>query len=303
LTTATQPRALGALEWPTWLTLAGCYGVWLLATWFSAVLPLWVFLPVTILCVTLHWSLQHEALHGHPTRSPLINEALVFPPLGLLIVFRCFRESHIRHHDDAQLTLPGIDPESWYLPAEQLAALPAPLRLLLRINNTLAGRLVLGPAVLIVRAVADDLRRFARCDVEIFKAYLAHAAGLALVLWWLLAVCGIDFWFYLFAVAFPAFSLLTIRTYAEHQAAPERGARTAIIEASPFFALLYLNNNLHVVHHAHPGVPWYRLPRLYREDRQAYRDSNGGYGFDGYGDLFRRHLFRAKEPLAFPLER
>ena len=43
-----------------------------------------LFVLIAAPLVTLHSSLQHEALHGHPTRSAALNEALVFPPLGLL---------------------------------------------------------------------------------------------------------------------------------------------------------------------------------------------------------------------------
>lgn len=297
-----ESRAPIAPEWPTWATLAGCYAAWGLSTWYAAVLPPWVFLPVTILSVTLHWSLQHEALHGHPTRNRAVNEALVFPPLGLLIVYRMFRESHLRHHTDDLLTDPRLDPESWYLTRERFAALPAPVRAVLRLNNTLAGRMLVGPAVIVARSIVEDGRRLLAGDRDVALAYLLHGAGAALVLGWVVGVCGIDAWLYLLGVAYPALSLLTIRTYAEHQAAAEVGPRTAIIEASPFFGFLFLNNNLHVVHHAHPGVPWYALPALYRAGRRAYRLRNGGYGFDGYGEMFRRHLFRAKEPVAHPLD-
>ena len=41
--------------------------------------------------VALHSSLQHEALHGHPTRHAPVNEALVFLPLGLFYPFRRFK--------------------------------------------------------------------------------------------------------------------------------------------------------------------------------------------------------------------
>jgi hypothetical protein len=55
-------------------------------------------------------------LHGHPTRSAALNEALVFPALGLFVPYRSFRDTHLRHHNDANLTDPYDDPESWYLP-------------------------------------------------------------------------------------------------------------------------------------------------------------------------------------------
>ena len=44
----------------------------------------WVVLaPLGAYLVALHGSLQHEALHGHPTRSAVVNELLVFLPVSL----------------------------------------------------------------------------------------------------------------------------------------------------------------------------------------------------------------------------
>ena len=60
-----------------------------------------------------------------------------------------------------------------------------------------------------------------------------------------------------------------IRTYLEHQAAEETEARTVIVERGGPFALLFLNNNLHAVHHERPSVPWYRIPAIYRAERAA----------------------------------
>ena len=74
-------------------------------------------------------------------------------------------------------------------------------------------------------------------------------------------------WAYLLA-AWIGHALLKIRTYLEHRAHEAPRARTVIIEDRGPLALLFLNNNLHVVHHCHPAVPWYRLPAtLCREPR------------------------------------
>ena len=76
---------------------------------------------------------------------------------------------------------------------------------------------------------------------------------------WLLAVGAMPVWAYLLA-AYLGWSLLKIRTFLEHRAHEAARARTVIIEDRGPLALLFLNNNFHVVHHMHPGVPWYRLP-------------------------------------------
>ena len=50
--------------------------------------------------VALQSSIMHEVLHGHPTRSALANEVLVFLPIGLVWPFRRFKSIHLRHHAD-----------------------------------------------------------------------------------------------------------------------------------------------------------------------------------------------------------
>jgi fatty acid desaturase len=54
--------------------------------------------------------------------------------------------------------------------------------------------------------------------------------------------------------------------------------------------LLFLYNNLHVVHHDRPGLPWYRIPAFYRAHRAAIVAANGGLVYDGYADVARRYL-------------
>ena len=66
-------------------------------------------------------------------------------------------------------------------------------------------------------------------------------------------------------------------------------------------ALLFLNNNLHVVHHMHPRVAWYRLPRLFAENRARYLRRNDGYYYRSYAEVFRKHFLRAKDPVPHPL--
>ena len=77
--------------------------------------------------------------------------------------------------------------------------------------------------------------------------------------------------------------------------------RTVIIEDRGFFAFLFLNNNLHVVHHMHPGVPWYRLPALYRRGKERFCQVNDGYVYRSYGEIFRRFFWKAKDPVPHPL--
>lgn len=292
------------VEWPTVAALAACYFVWLAATY---ALPrtdgpvMVAVLVLLILSTTFHTSLQHEALHGHPTRRRGINEALVWLPLGLFIPFQRFRALHLAHHCDSALTDPYDDPESFYRAGRDWARLSRPAKVLLTVNNTLAGRLLIGPALSLGAFAAGEARRIAAGERGVARAWVHHLAGFGLVTTWLIGVAGLSPVVYAALVAYPAFGLLMLRTFAEHQAHEDVGARTAIVERGGLFALLFLNNNLHVVHHSHPRAPWYTLPVLYRDDRDRYLAANGGYRFSGYGEIARRFLFRTKEPVVHPI--
>ena len=62
------------------------------------------------------------------------------------------------------------------------------------------------------------------------------------------------------------------------------------MESNVVFGLLYLYNNLHVVHHQKPTIPWYDIPAHYREHRPELLASNGHFVYKGYAQLARRFL-------------
>ena len=300
LSTMKQDRFdLTNLEWPTLALLVACYLAWGLATAFHESLGPVLLILIVAPLVTLHSSLQHEALHGHPTRSAALNEALVFPPLGLLFPYRRFKSLHLRHHNDQTLTDPYDDPESFYYAASDWGNLPAWLRKVLAFNNTFVGRFTIGPLVMLVGFVASEVRLIQKSERQVLRAWVNHLIGIAAVFAWTFLVCGLPVWLYV-GIAYLGLSILTIRTFAEHQAHEAAGGRSVIVEASPVFALLFLNNNLHYVHHAHPRVPWYDLPRLYRARKSEFLAANESYSFCGYGEMLRRYLFRTKSPVPHP---
>ena len=85
----------------------GCFAVILGSHW----LGLWLSTLLLIPLVTLWLSVQHELLHGHPTRSLLLNKLLGYAPFAVWYPYTLYRDSHLLHHNDEDLTLPGIDPE------------------------------------------------------------------------------------------------------------------------------------------------------------------------------------------------
>lgn len=291
-----------SMEWPTLFLIFTCYGLW-----FAVGVLLWPAWPIAALvvmalCVALQSSLVHEVLHGHPTRNASINEALIFLPIGVSWPFRRFKTLHLRHHADERLTDPFDDPESYYLALWRHSEMPAWLRGLLRVNNTMVGRLILGPWLSVIGLVLGDIRLMREGDLSIQSAWLLHAAGLAVVVFIVTFVFAMPFWLYVLGAVWPGLSLISIRTYAEHQWSEDPEGRTIIVEKTPL-GLLFLNNNLHFVHHARPTAAWYQLPSLFRERRDEWVRLNKGYVFPNYFTLLKAYAFKAKEPVTHPVLR
>jgi len=278
------------------------YAVWTAGTTFLSEFGLPLGMVLTALAIALHSSLQHEVIHGHPVANRTIAQALVFPAIILVIPYLRFRDTHLAHHQDAVLTDPYDDPESNYLDPAVWERLPRVVRFLLSLNNTLLGRLLLGPVISQVSFMLSDWRKMRAGDDTVLRGWLWHIPALVPVVVWLAFVAEMPVWAYLVS-AYAAISILKIRTFLEHQAHERARGRTVIIEDRGLLAFLFLNNNLHVVHHMHPRVPWYRLPEIYSANRTRYLTRNDGYRYKSYGEVFRRYLFKAKDPVPHPIWR
>lgn len=288
------------VEWLTVGLIAVTYAVVMALAWFHASLAWWVILPVGAYFAALHTSLQHEVLHGHPTGNRLLNEAMVFPNLTLWLPYLRYRQTHLTHHNDSNLTDPRLDPESYYMLPEHWAEVGGIRRAVFQFNQTLAGRMLIGPAVSILRFWPAEFRNIAQGNRETLKAWAWFAVSSAMSLYFVIAIAGMPLWEYLVLIAYPGISLALVRSFCEHQAAENVDHRTIIVEASPFWSLLFLNNNLHVAHHARPALAWYKLPGFYRAERQRLISQNNGYLMRGYGEIFRRFLFKSKESIPYP---
>ncbi len=291
--------APGTTEWPTIVLLIATYGFWAMATTLITDISPLLGIAVAALAIAQFSSLQHEVLHGHPFRSRALNEALVFPALTVTIPYGRFRDTHLAHHHDPHLTDPYDDPESNYMDPAVWSRLPMFVRAVLRFNNTLMGRIVIGPLVGNALWLRSEARLLWAGNRAVQRAWLLHAAGLVLMAFWL-APAPMTLGAYL-AAAYLAQSLLKIRTFLEHRAHTMPRARTVVVEDRGPLALLFLNNNLHSVHHSHPNVAWYRLPALYTAQREMVLLRNDGYVYRSYLDVFRAHFLRAKDPVPHPL--
>jgi fatty acid desaturase len=285
------PRSRFAVEWPTVLLTLTIYGGWALLCWFWAAIPYPFLFLLGGWMVAWHGSLQHEVIHGHPTRFRAINDAIGWVPLSLWLPYQIYKRSHLRHHNDEWLTDPIEDPESYYLTGAHWQRTGAFGRVLTSINNTLPGRLVIGPFIALAAFYSSEIGFILRGNFRNLGIWARHSLGVAAILYWALAICDMPVWVYLTAFAYSGLGLSRLRSFAEHHYADSKEERTAIVESTPAFGLLFLHNNLHIVHHTKPQIAWYDIPALYRKNRETFVQMNGGLVYNGYLDVARRYFF------------
>ncbi len=293
-------RRRRGVEWPTAALVAVIYAAWLLLTWFHTALPWPLLFVAGAWTVAWHAALQHELIHGHPTRHPWLNRALGLPPLLLHLPYDRYRALHLAHHRDDRLTDPLDDPETQYFTLSGWRALGPFGRGAVRVTERLAGRLVIGPIWAIGRFAWEEAGAVRRDAPGVRRAWTWHAGGLAVVLAWVVGVCGMNLWTYAACFWLPGMALLLLRSFAEHRAAPHPEHRTAIVEHAPVLGLLFLFNNLHLAHHERPGLAWYRLPAWYRHERERMLRKNGGLVYRGYADVMRRYLLAPHDQPVHP---
>lgn len=285
-------RVQGAI---TWIVLLCVYGAWLGLTYYATALPWWLLMATGGYIVCLHGSLQHEAVHGHLTGSFRWSTVLVMWPLMLWIPYTRYRTLHEAHHDCPDLTDPIDDPESFYWTAERWGSLGALRRGLVIVNQTLAGRLLIGPLLALSAFWHAEAQRIAAGDRCIAVEWLVHGLAAGAVLGWISGVGGLPIWQYLLLFVWPATSLTLLRSYTEHRTGESNEARTALIEGSFATRLLFLNNNLHLVHHSHPELPWHAIRKMFLVRRDEWLERNGGFYYKSYWDVARKFLVRAKD--------
>ncbi|ANL31863.1 fatty acid desaturase protein (plasmid) [Rhizobium phaseoli] len=296
----TSQLSIAEFEWQTILLSGAIYGGFLSISWF------WQSIPTVLLMVAGGWlvawqgSLQHELIHGHPTRNQWINDAIGWPSLSLWLPYAIYREAHLLHHRDEHLTDPVEDPESTYFTQAAWERMGPVGKKIAEWNMTLLGRLTIGPLVMIISFLAQEASHIMNGSRERMQIWLWHSLSIIAILFWVIFVCKMPLWLYLFGFVYLGAALTRLRSYAEHRYADHHDERTAIVENSSVFGLLFLYNNLHVLHHQRPAIPWYRIPHLYRRDRELLVEINGGLLYDGYLDVARRFLLKPHDDPRHP---
>lgn len=278
-------------ELPTWLLIVTIYGGWVATVAWWQTLGL---LPSTLLLIwltTWYMSLQHELIHGHPTRFPRLNQLFGMLPFSIWYPYGAYRDLHLTHHIDEDLTVPETDPESYYFTRRRWARFNGVQRQLVRVRNTFPGRFLLAPLLTMFWALASIWHALVQRDRPAMVMWLVHFILLVPVTGWL-HTHDFPLAWYLFGVTGPMLAVTSVRSFLEHRAEEAPEARSVINEAGLFWRLLFLNLNYHSVHHDLPRVPWYGLPVVYRAGKAAWLRRNQGFFVKGYGELMRQHLIR-----------
>lgn len=294
-------RLCNRLEIPTWIVIFSVYGAWLTLTLYFNHIPWYAMAVFAPLVIAWQGSLRHEATHGHPINRTIAT-LVGYPPLGLLDPFLLYRKAHIAHHRNEHLTDPEVDPESYYVHRDSWAQMPKWLRGLLIVNQTFAGRMLLGPLIGYSRYYWHEAKALLRGDFSHARIWAEHVLLVAAVLYFVTQICGISAWQYFMFFVYPGASVGMIRSFYEHRYDAEPLGRCVVVEKSPFFQLLFLNNNFHAVHHDKPGLPWYMLDERYAEKKEYYQAMGMSYTVQSYGELMWHYMFRPIFHPVHPLE-
>lgn len=284
-----QLRWLWRSEFPTWGLIVTIYGGWFGTFVFAESLGTGLTTVLLIWFTAWYMSLQHELIHGHPTRYARVNQLLGLLPLAVWYPYGLYRDSHLAHHRNELLTYPQDDPETYYFSHQSWQRFGPVRRRLIRLRNTFPGRLLLGPLIDIAATLRQLLSDFCRFRLSAILMWLVHGLLLLVVFRWI-TEHGMSVGWYLLAVSYPALALTKVRSFYEHRADDNPAARSVINEAGAGWRLLFLNLNYHSVHHDLPGIPWYALRTIYLLNRQGYQQRNQGFVVKGYRHWLRHFL-------------
>ena len=276
-------------EWPTWVVIFLVYMLWWIVLDNHEIIPFASVLLILIL--TFYGSLQHELIHGHPTNNQKINDLLACPPLGLWCPYLIYKYSHLTHHNNANLTVPDSDPESYYVSEERWDGLSKWRQKLAIFNMTLFGRFILGPLwsfVFLRRQMLKSLRRSTLSDAFIWISHELLSLTMLLFIWFFFEVNILIY----IGCTYIAQSLTLVRSFYEHRVANNPNHRSVIMKTSLPMRLLFLNNSYHLVHHENPRMSWHLLTKEYRDRLDYYNDLNGDFIESGYIKWFTTYLFK-----------
>lgn len=279
-------------EIPTVFLGLALYAAWLALTWWHASIPGLVLFVAGGYVTQWHFSLQHESIHAMRNWPAWLRTAFVWPPLGLWMPYPIYNKSHSTHHVNFYLTHPQRDTESYYQMQADWPPGSGLQRRIAMLNQQLWFRLVFGPFLRLWRLARKETLRVRSGDYSNVPVWAMHAVSLAVILWWVMGVCQMPLWKYLVCFAWPGMSLGMLRTFTEHRWGDKPMERVAIVESNTLMGVLFLYNNLHLVHHRQPTLPWYEIRRRFEDNREEMLAANGNFYYRGYLQIAQLFMFR-----------
>jgi phosphatidylglycerol lysyltransferase len=223
-----------------------------------SILPWWLALPAATVACFIGFTPVHEAAHGHASTARVINNGIGHLCAGLVLgAFLPYRFLHGEHHRNNGLTVGDPDRcavrgPSWTLPVrwatQDYAYLHAyaphwrdrPLRE--RANLLICGAVYAG--VLVGAALVGPMWLLAVVAAWFVPARLAQTALAIVFTWW---------------------------PHADH--GPRLARLRQLTRHSRALHWLWLGQNNHIAHHAHPERPFYDVDAASNPDRADCTDA------------------------------
>jgi fatty acid desaturase len=250
------------VAWPT-LALAVLLPAILLsvmALGFTRVLPLWVCMPILAFVSYAHYSLVHESIHGNVVAKPKIlswvNTVVGWiGALGMGAGWPALQRTHLLHHSH---TNTERDPD--------IAVKGTFAQLLLKWLVMLPMSLL---PIFAIRFINPE--RYKRLGSILSPAEIAQVSAVTLFTWALLigavATGHVADWLMLWFLP-TRLGILALNIFFQwlphHPFDQTERYLNTRISLWPGGTLLLLQQNLHLMHHLWPSVPFYNYARLFR---------------------------------------
>lgn len=251
-----------AVAWPT-LALAVVLPATLLAViglGLTRALPLWACLPILSVVSYAHYTLVHESIHGNVVASPKslawINTVVGWiGSLGMGAGWPALQRTHVLHHSHTNTERdPDIAVKGTF-------------------GQLLMKWLVMAPMSLVPMGALRfiNAERYRRLGTILSPAEIAQVSAVTLLTWGLLiaaiATGRVADWLMLWFLP-TRVGILILNIFFQwlpHHPfdSTERYLNTRI-SLWPGGTLLLLQQNLHLMHHLWPSVPFYNYARLFR---------------------------------------
>ncbi|RBI77536.1 fatty acid desaturase [Roseovarius sp. TE539] len=243
-------------------------GMWIAQGWWMW--PLAVLFQGIAICFL--FTLQHEATHKTPFRTPWINE-WAGRLTGLLILqpFEWFRYFHLAHH--RHTNIPGKDPEliAGHKPetlgeyVRHVSGLPFWWAMIGQTVGNATGR---DPGSYIPARARPRVRQEARFMLAAYAVALASLLFTPLLFWVWLIPC---------LLGQPFLRLYLLAEHGRCAFVADMFENTRTTFTNRIVRFLAWNMPYHAEHHTLPQVPFHRLPDLHERMRGRHRVTADGY--------------------------